>query len=308
VSPTNFSLSLEIDKLKLVGQSVMLTSRSLTSVFARIRGLVASLTLVSGAFAPSFNLPLAAQAYRDGFPVRAVSGLGAQTWKFDFGPGSLAPGYQRVMPQNIYSRQAGFGFEPGPQPDTNRPAEGSVGVAGFEPATAGTQSRPSRVLFILAGIAALYVSSDETAQIHERVHALIGARYIDWVPPFIVQNFFFVMVFVAVLVSIGQMLSKDLLALWTHHRRIVLLTLLGVAIGLTGGMVVESVGYQIPPTHPILYRVEVTVEEFMEMFGGSVILLAALQLRRRLAIQRLTTLRQPRLPRVRTTPEYRAVS
>jgi hypothetical protein len=172
----------------------------------------------------------------------------------------------------------------------------------------GTESRPSRVLFILAGIAALYVSSDETAQIHERVHALIGARYIDWVPPFIVQNFFFAMVFVAVLVSIGQMLSKDLLALWTHHRRIVFLTVVGAAIGLTGGMVVESVGYQIPPTHPILYRVEVTVEEFMEMFGASVILLAALQLRRRLAIQRLITLRQPRLPRVRTTPEYRAVS
>ena len=172
----------------------------------------------------------------------------------------------------------------------------------------GTESRPSRVLFILAGIAALYVSSDETAQIHERVHAVIGARYIDWVPPFIVQNFFFVMVFVAVLVSIGQVLSKDLLSLWTHHRRIVILTFVGVAIGLTGGMVVESIGYQIPPTHPILYRVEVTVEEFMEMFGGSVILLAALQLRRRLGIQRLTTLRQPRLPRVSTAPEYRAVS
>lgn len=172
----------------------------------------------------------------------------------------------------------------------------------------GTDRRPSRVFFILAGIATLYVSSDETAQIHEKVHAVIGARYIDWVPPFIVQNFFFVMVFVAVLVAIGQMLSNDALALWSHHRRIVLLTALGVGIGLTGGMVVESIGYQIPPTHPILYRVEVTVEEFMEMFGASVILLAALQLRRRLAIQLSTTLRQPRLQRVRSAPEYRAVS
>ncbi|HYW70217.1 MAG TPA: rhamnogalacturonan acetylesterase [Pyrinomonadaceae bacterium] len=35
--------------------------------------------------------------------------------KFDFGPGALMPGYQRVMPQNIYSREAGFGFEPGSQ-------------------------------------------------------------------------------------------------------------------------------------------------------------------------------------------------
>jgi hypothetical protein len=164
------------------------------------------------------------------------------------------------------------------------------------------------VLFIVAGIAALYVSSDETAQIHERVHALIGARYIDWIPPFIVQNFFFVMVFAAILVSIGQMLAKDLLRLWVHHRRFVLLTLLGAAIGLTGGMVVETIGYHIPPTHPILYRLEVTVEEFMEMFGASVILLAALQLRRRLANQSGATVRQRRVQSVASAAKYQAVS
>src|SRR4051794_6072590 len=37
----------------------------------------------------------------------------APTWKFDFGPGAVAPGYTQVMAQNIYSREAGFGFEPG---------------------------------------------------------------------------------------------------------------------------------------------------------------------------------------------------
>ena len=34
-------------------------------------------------------------------------------WKFDFGPGAVAAGYKQVMPQDIYSREAGFGFEPG---------------------------------------------------------------------------------------------------------------------------------------------------------------------------------------------------
>ena len=171
----------------------------------------------------------------------------------------------------------------------------------------GTEHRPSRVFFVLAGIAALYVSSDETAQIHERVHAVIGARYIDWVPAFAAQNFFLVMVFVAVLVSIGQMLSNDLLAMWTHHRRIVLLTVLGMGIGLTGGMVVEALGYRIPATHPILYRVEVTVEEFMEMLGGSVILFSVLHLRRRLKTQtRLLTMRR-RIPD-QSSGSYQAVS
>ncbi len=39
----------------------------------------------------------------------------SSSYKFDFGPGMLAPGYTQVMPQNIYSKEAGFGFEPGAQ-------------------------------------------------------------------------------------------------------------------------------------------------------------------------------------------------
>ena len=46
-------------------------------------------------------------------PAPAPKALPA--WKFDFGPGDLAPGYKRVMPQDIYSRETGFGFEPGAQ-------------------------------------------------------------------------------------------------------------------------------------------------------------------------------------------------
>ena len=37
------------------------------------------------------------------------------TWRFDFGPGPVATGYRQVMPQNIYTRETGYGFEPGSQ-------------------------------------------------------------------------------------------------------------------------------------------------------------------------------------------------
>lgn len=37
----------------------------------------------------------------------------ALSWKFDFGPGPIAQGYKQVMPQNIYTRETGYGFEPG---------------------------------------------------------------------------------------------------------------------------------------------------------------------------------------------------
>ena len=52
-----------------------------------------------------------AQRHREGFVSAAQKP--APGWKFDFGPGALATGYTRVMPQNLYIREAGFGFEPG---------------------------------------------------------------------------------------------------------------------------------------------------------------------------------------------------
>ena len=171
----------------------------------------------------------------------------------------------------------------------------------------GTERRPSRMFFALAGCASLYVSSDETAQIHERVTAVMGARYIDWVPTFAAQNFFFVMLLVAALVVVGQLLTDDVLKLWQHHRRLLLLFVLGGAIGLTGGMVIETLGYKFLQPGTFFYRFEVTAEEFMEMFGGSLILLSGLHLRRRLKAQSSVYTKQAGLLH-RSLERYRAVS
>jgi len=36
-----------------------------------------------------------------------------KSWKFDFGPGKVAPGFTQVLANNIYSKERGYGFEPG---------------------------------------------------------------------------------------------------------------------------------------------------------------------------------------------------
>jgi len=89
----------------------MFQSRYSMTAVARVRGLAILLLLLPGAHAPGFMLPLASQAEFRSFAVRAE----ARSWSFDFGPGSVAPGYTRVMPQDIYRPEAGFGFEPGAQ-------------------------------------------------------------------------------------------------------------------------------------------------------------------------------------------------
>jgi hypothetical protein len=143
------------------------------------------------------------------------------------------------------------------------------------------KKRPSKLFFALAGLAAVYASSDETAQIHERVTALMGQRYVDWLPAYAAHNFLLVMVAVALLLTVCQFLADDLLVLWSNYRRAMLLGVLGVVIGLTGGMGVETLGYKLLQGHTesLWYKLEVAVEEFMEMVGGSLVLVSALKLR-----------------------------
>jgi hypothetical protein len=145
--------------------------------------------------------------------------------------------------------------------------------------------RPSRLFFALAGLAAVYASSDETAQIHERITALMGQRYIDWLPDYAAHNFLLVMAAVALLLTVCQLLADDLLLLWNNYRRPTLLAMVGIAIALTGGMGVETLGYKIfhGSSGSVWYKLGVTVEEFMEMLGATLVLVSALNLRLRKA-------------------------
>jgi len=141
--------------------------------------------------------------------------------------------------------------------------------------------KPSKLFFALAGFGALYASSDETAQIHERITALMGQRYVDWLPSYAAHNFLLVMIAVALLLTVCQLLADDLILFWKNHRTSAVLTICGIAIALTGGMGVETLGYKLFQGHTesILYKVEVSVEEFMEMFGATLVLAGALKLR-----------------------------
>jgi hypothetical protein len=96
------------------------------------------------------------------------------------------------------------------------------------------------------------------------------------------------MIVVALAVSLVQVLARDLVTLWLEHRRFLALVALGVCLGLVGGMGVETLGYKLlhGERTSLWYKVEVTVEEFMEMFGASLILFATLKLNRRLAAKR----------------------
>src|SRR6185295_243033 len=43
----------------------------------------------------------------------AASAKPGPSYRFDFGPGKVAAQYKQVLAENIYSKETGFGFEPG---------------------------------------------------------------------------------------------------------------------------------------------------------------------------------------------------
>ena len=154
--------------------------------------------------------------------------------------------------------------------------------------------RPSKAFFGFAGCAALYGSMDEAGQIHEQVTAWMGRRYVDWLPSYAGKHFWWVMIVVAVALGLIQLLAADLLTIWREHRRFALFVVVGLCIGLGGAMGIETLGYKLlhGERTSLWYKAEVTLEEFMEMLGVTLILFATLKLNGALAAKRLRASRQ----------------
>ena len=70
-----------------------------------LRCVAASLTLAHFAFALAAARPVAAAT-----PVQRTS---ATAFRFDFGPGEVREGYRQVLPETLYTKELGYGFEPG---------------------------------------------------------------------------------------------------------------------------------------------------------------------------------------------------
>jgi lysophospholipase L1-like esterase len=95
-----------------------------------LRAVAVSLVLVVGLAAgrPSMsvsvsraqtNAPQTNLARTNAAQTNAVQTNAARTnvtsFKFDFGPGKVKSGYRQVLPANVYTKEAGYGFEPGSQ-------------------------------------------------------------------------------------------------------------------------------------------------------------------------------------------------
>ncbi|HSB12018.1 MAG TPA: hypothetical protein VLM38_21205 [Blastocatellia bacterium] len=138
--------------------------------------------------------------------------------------------------------------------------------------------RPSRRFFRLCAGFFLLLSIDETALLHERLTASLGSRYVDWVPRYLVNHPPEAIVCLLVLVACACAAYPHLRGLLQVSIRASLIAGSGCVVYVTGAAVLETIGYKMLNAGASvgLYRFEVTLEEFLEMFGASLILYAAL--------------------------------
>jgi hypothetical protein len=133
---------------------------------------------------------------------------------------------------------------------------------------------PWFINLIAAGF--LLLSLDETAQVHETITGIIGSRYADWVPPLFSHHKAFAVLTMVGLFGILKLFYKDARAAWRWSRRECTICLLGVSFMLLGGSLLEAIGYLYLQKGTLGYQIEVSGEEFFEMFGATLILRAAL--------------------------------
>ena len=132
--------------------------------------------------------------------------------------------------------------------------------------------RPSRVFLLAAGTGFLLLSADEVVQLHEGLTGLLGSRYIDWIPTVLRNHKTIVLLLLAMLLVGFRIIYPDLRAAWNWSRKGSLVAVAGCATVVLGGCVLESIGYRFLEPGSLAYKAEVSVEEFFEMIGATLIL------------------------------------
>ncbi len=134
---------------------------------------------------------------------------------------------------------------------------------------------PSPYFFLIMGLGFIFLSADEAAAIHEKITPLF--KHIEEIPRF--KGNHGIWIFVYILIAILLLLShfKYLVAMWKSYRNETIILSTGMAVLACGGVILEIVSYQFLRTGltPTSYIIEVIAEEFLEMFGATIVLYGA---------------------------------
>lgn len=135
---------------------------------------------------------------------------------------------------------------------------------------------PAPWFFRLGGLGFTFLSLDEVASLHERITAVL--KPVAAVPRFKGEHGIWIFVYALIAVALFCLCFRTVRALWQRYRRPSLWMAGGMAVMVAGGMALEAASYEFlrDGSWPRLYAAEVALEEFLEMFGSSLVLYGAM--------------------------------
>lgn len=150
-------------------------------------------------------------------------------------------------------------------------------------------------LLRVLGVGFVFLSMDEAAMVHEKVTDVLAGE--AWAPRFRDNHGIWMFVYGAVGVALLAAMHRSLWRICRLYPRDVARVGMGLAVLLAGAVGVEVIGYEMGlegrPT-PVL-TTYVAIEEFCEMLGASLVLVASLRFALHPATQ---TVKQPALAQV----------
>ena len=154
-------------------------------------------------------------------------------------------------------------------------------LIGFTFIYAGNASQfknpPSKAGTMIFGFGFIFLSLDEGAMIHEKLTWVFEDN--PFVPYFDGRHGVWIVVYGVIGIILTLFLLKDLRRMWQTFRRETAIFVSGVFVYLVGAAGMETLTYFfLDKGVPLHYAIEVTVEEFTEMIGASIILYSVLSL------------------------------
>ena len=137
-----------------------------------------------------------------------------------------------------------------------------------------THSKNSRSSFfpLLVGLGFIFLSADEAVMIHENITELLN--HIEWLPRFQGNHGIWIPLYLTVGLTVLCLNLKKIIRLFRHFFLEASIMSVGIGIWLSGVVGVEIISYYIQPksVNPMLYHLEVAIEEFLEMLGVTILL------------------------------------
>lgn len=139
----------------------------------------------------------------------------------------------------------------------------------------GLERPPSSFFFLTVSAGFVFLSADEAAKIHELIWGVLdqmifkGGQSYYWILLYALLGLLFVIVS-----------FRSLIAMWVNYRKEAILFMSGMALIVLGAVFLETISFMVLRDNltGTGYLAEVVCEEFLEMFGASVILYGALLL------------------------------